>query len=492
LTPDPTHSRQQFSNDPHRPTYHFLAPANWLNDPNGLIQWRGQYHLFYQYNPYSPWHHQIHWGHAVSDDLVHWRDLPVALEPTPHGPDSDGCWSGCAVDNDGVPTLFYSGVQPQVVCMATSDDNLNTWHKYEHNPIIGRIPDSVDSGDPWDFRDPFVWQEDGIWYMLMGSRILNAGGAVLLFRSENLIDWEYINPLLVGNRNQLEPFWTGTVWECPNLVKIGNYHVLILSYQHHETGQLLYCGYYTGEFKDHAFTPQAQAILDYGGFFYAPQVMKDSQNRHLIWGWLQEGRSEVEQKKAGWAGCLSLPRLLEMGQDGQLIVKPAPELTALRGEHTHFNNLEITADSANFLHSVKGDCLEIKAEIEPDTAEQFGLKVRCAPDGSEESWLLFDLTQQLITLEIENSSLDHAVYHDVLPAQQVVRSAPFAVDPEQPILLHVFLDKSVIEIFINERVTFSSRIYPTRADSLGLAFFTENGRIQITSADIWQVKSIWG
>ena len=127
-------ARRRYACDPHRPQYHFTAPANWLNDPNGLIQWQGQYHLFYQHNPHAPVHGSIHWGHAVSDDLVHWRDLPIALAPTPGGPDAHGCWSGCAVDDNGLPTLVYTGVAPQAVSIATSADGLLTWDKWADSP----------------------------------------------------------------------------------------------------------------------------------------------------------------------------------------------------------------------------------------------------------------------------------------------------------------------------------------------------------------------
>ncbi|MDE2994105.1 MAG: glycoside hydrolase family 32 protein, partial [Chloroflexota bacterium] len=130
-------------NDPHRPRYHFLPPSGWMNDPNGLIQWEGRYHLFYQYSPEFgdvPDSHRAatlkHWGHAVSDDLVHWEHWPVALTPTPGGPDKDGCYSGCAVDNHGVPTLVYTGVFPQCACIATSDDGLVTWTKHPANPVV--------------------------------------------------------------------------------------------------------------------------------------------------------------------------------------------------------------------------------------------------------------------------------------------------------------------------------------------------------------------
>ncbi len=482
-------SRDTFANDPHRPIYHFLPPANWMNDPNGLIHWQGQYHLFYQHNPYGPWHEKIHWGHAVSRDLVHWEHLPIALEPTPYGPDADGCWSGCAVVHDGVPTLFYSGVYPQVVCVATSNGEMIAWHKYEDNPVISHVPDSIDAGDPWEFRDPYVWQEDGTWYMLMGTRIVGEGGAILLYRSSDLHRWEFMHTLVQGDRNQLDPFWTGTIWECPNLIKLGNRHVLIISFQHHETGQLLYTGYFMGRYENHHFTPESQHILDYGSHFYAPQVMRDAHGRSIMFGWLWEGRSEAEQRKAGWAGVMSLPRLLTMRNDGLLGIEPVPELQKLRGEQAHFEALTIINEAHYLLEGVEGDCLEIKAVIKPEDATQFGLKVRCSPDGREETWVLFDVPHQFVTIEREKSSLANSVSHDLLPARQVARNAPLKIVPGEPIQLHIFLDKSVLEVFVNGRITLSSRIYPTLAHSLGVALFANNGRINITSLDIWRLNA---
>lgn len=477
-------------NDPHRPQYHFLPPANWMNDPNGLIQWRGQYHLFYQYNPDSPWHHKIHWGHAVSRDLVHWEHLPVALAPTPHGPDADGCWSGCAINGNGVPTIFYSGVFPQSVCMATSiDDQLIEWQKYEQNPVIARVPDGIDAGDPWEFRDPYVWREEDTWYMLMGTRIVNEGGAILLYRSQNLTEWEYLHVLIKGDRNRFTPFWTGTIWECPNLVKIGDRHVLIVSFQHHETGQLLYTGYFPGRYEDLQFTPEQAQILDYGAHFYAPQVLQDDKGRTLLWGWLWEGRSEEEQRKAGWAGVMSLPRLLTMQEDGLLGIEPAPELEMLRGEQVHHENLTLIDDDHYLLDSVQGDCLEILATFEPDDAQQFGLKVRCSPDDREETWVLFNRPHQFVTIERQKSSLGNTANHDVLPSRQVVRNAPLTILPGEPVQVRLFLDKSVLEVFVNGRITLSSRIYPVLSDSLGVGLFARNGRINVSSLDIWQLRS---
>src|SRR5689334_3008427 len=147
------------SRDPQRPGYHFLPPANWMNDPNGLIHWRGVYHLFYQYNPNGPFWGTIHWGHAVSTDLVHWEHLPIALSPTVESSDEDGCWSGCAVDDDGVPTLIYSGHRAgaQRACLATSSDGLLTWQKHPGNPVIVEPPAGLHLVE---FRDHCVWRED--------------------------------------------------------------------------------------------------------------------------------------------------------------------------------------------------------------------------------------------------------------------------------------------------------------------------------------------
>ena len=475
--------------DPHRPIYHFLPPANWMNDPNGLIKFQGQYHLFYQYNPFSPWHNKIHWGHAVSSDLVHWEHLPIALKPTPHSPDADGCWSGCAVIHNGTPTLVYSGVHPQVVCIATSDNQMIHWHKYEHNPVIARMPASIDAGTPWEFRDPYVWQEDDAWYMLMGTRIVNEGGAILLYRSPDLRQWEFMHTLMQGDRNRLDPFWTGTIWECPNLIKLGDRHVLIVSFQHHEAGHLLYTGYFMGRYENHHFTPESQHILDYGSYFYAPQVMRDEHGRSIMFGWLWEGRSEAEQRQAGWAGVMSLPRLLTLGEDDLLHIEPAPELAALRGDHFHQENLSVADEPLPL--DVQGDCLEIIAEFQPESATAFGLKVRSAPDGSEETLILCDLNRQLVTIEQEKSSLSPSANQENLPARQVVRNAPLAWQPGAAVRLHVFLDKSVVEVFVNGRITLSSRIYPTRADSQGIRLFSKQGPIEVQSLDIWQMKAIW-
>jgi beta-fructofuranosidase len=376
-------SRNRFASDRHRPSYHFLPAANWLNDPNGLIQWQGQVHLFYQYNPHGPFHGAIHWGHAASRDLIHWEDWPVALAPTPGGPDQDGCWSGCAVDDGGKPVLVYTGGQcaeggllRQTQCLAMSDDGLHTWRKYPGNPVIASPPvvDGQALAHPADFRDPWVWREADGWYMAVGTWIRRAGGAVLLYRSPDLVHWEYLHPLLEGDT-------PGEMWECPNFFPLGDKYVLLVSLQ----PEFRYSEYYIGTYADHRFMPERRGIVDFGGYFYAPQTLLDERGRRLIWGWVQEGRSGQVQREAGWSGVMSLPRVLTLRPDGALGIAPAPELQTLRRKHTRLGSLEIAPDSAGLLPGLRGDCLEIVAEFRPGTASQCGLTLRRSPDGTEQT-----------------------------------------------------------------------------------------------------------
>lgn len=476
--------RKRLMGDPHRPHFHFLPPANWMNDPNGLIQWKGQYHLFYQHNPHGAFHDSIHWGHAISSDLVHWTDLPLALTPTPGRADADGCWSGCAVDNHGTPTLIYSGLSPQVVCLATStDDDLLTWHYYAENPVIKGPPTESLAGGNGHFRDPFVWHEGDFWYLLMGSNIEGVGGTLLLYRSIDLMHWTYLHPLLVGDANVLQPLWTGVMWECPNFFTFGDQRVLLFSVQDAE-GTLLYSLYSSGTFQNEHFLPQRQGIVAYGGYFYAPQVMHDEQRRSIMWGWLMEGRGASLSQEAGWAGVMSLPIVIELLPEGVLSLKPASELTTLREKQWHYEAFELDEATHLPLDDSQGKCLEILAECEPDQHCVFGFLLRCSPDGQEQTRLVYQSESRQFSIEREQSSVNADVDRDDC-------SVGAGGDVEQTLTLHIFLDHSVLEVFVNGRCYLASRIYPERPESVGIALFTRKGRVRIRSLDIWRIASSW-
>ena len=480
-------ARRRHACDPHRPQYHFTAPANWLNDPNGLIQWQGQYHLFYQHNPHAPVHGSIHWGHAVSDDLVHWRDLPIALAPTPGGPDARGCWSGCTVDDNGLPTLVYTGVAPQAVSIATSTDGLLTWDKWADNPVIPGLPAELAATAGGDFRDPFVWRADGQWRMVIGTRIAGVGGLVLRYRSDDLRDWEYLGPIHRGNLNQTAPFSTGAMWECPNLLDFGAKQALIISVQD-PAWRLMYPFYVTGILGLSGFEVERQEILVHpgtGGDFYAPQALRRNDGSYLLWGWLNEGRNEAARRQAGWAGALSLPLRVSLTSDGSLALEPTPEVQALRGQHWHCDGVARAAESNAWLENVRGDCLEIIAQVEPGAGAEVGSKVRCTPEDEEHTTIMIQQAAQRIVIERDHASLDTEV--DRAPCV-----APITLAAGESVTLHIFLDRSVVEVFANGgRTNLVTRIYPTRPDSLGVRLFSRGGSAKVTSLDVWTMGAIW-
>jgi beta-fructofuranosidase len=469
-------SRAELARDPHRPGYHFLPPANWMNDPNGLIQWRGRYHLFYQHNPFAPVWGSIHWGHAASDDLVHWQDLPLALEPTPGGVDADGVFSGCAVDNDGVATVVYTGVRDradksrlELPCLATStDDDLRTWHKHPGNPVITAPPQGF---DVLGFRDHCVWRETaGDWYQLIGSGIHNTGGTAFVYRSSDLERWEFVHPLLIGDSAE-----TGTMWECPDLFPVDDAHVLVVS-----PIPLHKALYAVGHLEGHRFTPQQWAGVDEGGYLYAPQSFSDRGARRIMLGWLREGRDEAAQRSAGWAGVMSLPRVLTL-VDGRVHAQPAPELQSLRRQCTSLR--EVAVDT-RLPVDVHGQELEVVAEIEPRGAAEVGLLLRCSPDGQERTEIVYDTRCQRLTVDRQRSSLDSGVH-------RAEHSAELRLESGEMLRLQVFVDHSVIEIFANGHTSLSTRVYPTRADSLGVELFAVGGAANLTALDAWQLSPIW-
>ena len=459
--------------DLHRPQYHFLPPAHWMNDPNGLIQFRGDYHLFYQYGPDYPNPGAKHWGHAVSRDLVHWEHWPVALAPTPGGPDKDGCYSGCAVDHDGLPTLVYTGIRPEVQCLATSTDGMRTWHKFEGNPVIAAPPEGLEVAG---FRDPCVWREGTEWRMIVGSGIQGVGGTVLLYRSPDLRHWEYLQPLLTCDQCK-----TGHMWECPDLFPLEHKHVLVVSPQ-----PLRRAVYFVGAYRDDAFVPENRGEVDTGGHFYAPQTLLDDRNRRLMWGWLWEGRSKEAQAAAGWAGVMSLPRVLALGPNGAIEWAFPEELATLRGAGLAREGLGV-ASGERVVSADLGAAYEARVRYAPDGDEPpqaYGLLLRASPDGEEATRLAYEPATATLSVDRTRSSRDPEAIRDV-------HTASLPLEAGEGLDLHVYVDHSVIEVIANGRACLASRVYPTREDSVGLAVFAEGGAATVASLRAWPLASIW-
>lgn len=466
--------RATLAADPHRPRYHFAAPANWLNDPNGLIEWKGRVHLFYQYNPNGPFHGTIHWGHASSDDLVHWRDHPVALAPTPGSADAEGCWSGCAVDDNGAPTFVYTGVNPQTVCLAVSDDGLESWRKHSGNPVIAAPPPEIAAHCGHDFRDPYVWREDGQWWMVIGTRREDVGGLVLLYRSPDLRKWEFVRVLLAGDEQASPFFYEGAMWECPNLLDFGDRRALIISVQDAQW-RLQHAAYFTGAYHDHQFTPDAGAVLVYGDSFYAPQATRLADGRILLFGWMRETRPREASIAASWSGCMSLPLIVTMRNDGRLALQPARELEKLRGAAWTISDLPLEPDMMLPLE-IAGDALEIDVTFEADMLDDFGIALRCSPDGAEQTRIV--VKPERSELHVERSFAD---------AKPLV----MPLEIEQALRLRIFVDASTLEIFTADGRCLATRFYPQRTDSTGVRLFTAGAPVDVRRLSAWTMTSIW-
>jgi beta-fructofuranosidase len=452
--------RQQLATDIHRPRYHFLPPSNWMNDPNGFIQWAGQYHLFYQYNPFGATWGNMHWGHAVSADLIHWTDLPIAIAPTPGSYDEAGIFSGCMVNNNGVPTIFYTATAEQCTvqtqAIATSADSLITWTKHPNNPVMRDVP--AEAGQTRDFRDPFVWKEGDTWYMVVGSRVQDVGGVIFLYRSADLLHWEYLHPLLTGDIRQ-----DGVIWECPNFFKLGDEWVLIISmHDGRATGTVIYV---VGSYENQQFTPVYRGVLDHA-VLYAPLSTLDDQNRRVLFGWLREDRTGAEMTRAGWSGVQSIPRVLTLDAQHRLHMAPVPELKAIRGHHQQLT----TAGSVN----VSSAAVDIEAQIAADGNS--GLRFVYSSVTEEQIEIRYDAAaQQLIIEQVVRGSDGASV--------SKVKHAPHSA--AAMLNLRVLVDGSVVEIIADEVTSSTHRIYASGVGDCSVQL-TGSGAV-----DVWEMPSIW-
>ena len=477
LAPDDTQAR--LAADPLRPQCHLLPAKNWMNDPNGPIYWKGQYHMFFQYNPNAAVWGDMHWAHAVSPDMIHWQHLPVALAPTPGWDDADGCFTGSAVDDHGTATILYTGVKSaaaefatlrdsihnfrEVQCLATSDDpQLRAWTKFA-KPVLQPPNDPLLTG----FRDPFLWRDDDIWYMGVASGVRKQGGRVLLYRSRNLREWEYLHPLATGHwteHDNVNPVDSGEMWECPDFFPLGAMHVLLYS----TAGKV---AWEVGDLdpRELIFHPQRKGVLDYGAY-YAQKTQLDAKGNRILWGWIPEKRPEAEFRAAGWAGCMALPRVLTLTAENDLEMRIAPPAKSLR--HTAFATVAPDLPSAERSGRLKRVAIEnIAGEFTWEcTAGPFVLSI---VDGSGPWWSL--------KMETTGSSLaalwiNEAHFEVPVPASQTME-------------FHLILDASVAEFFCNGQHALTSRIYRKPAGKLRLQLEPSSAAC-LRSFQAWQLHGI--
>jgi beta-fructofuranosidase len=404
--------------------------------------------------------------------------LPIALAPRAGTPNADGCWSGSAVGTDDGPVFFYTAVFPETVCVAKPDKGFRRLVDDPDNPVFAPPP----KGIPIEgFRDPCVWREDGVWYMTIGSGIKGVGGAVLLYRSSDLKKWEYVHPLLVGDSKQTNPFATGMMWECPQLVRMGNWDFLFLSVIVDPKTQ--YSIYFRGKMKELRFNPESVHRVDEGGgTLYAPLTFEDDQKRRILFGWIREERDEADFKSAGWAGVLSLPRVLSVSENGELCIEPAPETIRLRKYFlTSFSGQlksELTMLSGS--HDLKN--IEMTASIDLTEGSTINFLLAELPQSAEKTQISYDSKEGILVVDTKNASL--------APSTKGSRNeCKLVLNNGEPLIVDFFLDGSVLEVYANRKIVITSRLYPTRMANLRLFGSSTGGQVKIITLKIHQLGS---
>jgi len=469
--------RERLAADEYRPMYHFSPPENHLNDPNGLCQWHGRYHMFYQFWPGdSP---RVHWGHAVSEDMVHWEDLPVAIYPTTE----KDCYSGQTVVEDDRVVAIYHGTQSGNAIATASDPLLLNWQKHPNNPVIPITPD----GEPYRVFDPCIWREDDGYYALSGTyadgeRGVDCVSVDHLFHSPDLAEWEYLGPLLK------DPFFAepGEDGAVPNFWPISDDRHMLLLFSHTRSGR-----YYVGEYdrETHRLIPDYHGRMNYGpinkGSLHAPSATIDDEGRFLAVFNMRGGRTAP-----AWHGIMTLPRRLWLADDNSLRIAPLPEMQSLRFDHAVARPGSIPAHGEVVLDGIGGKAVEIEATLEPGSAREVGLNVLRSPDGAEQTTItLYRDTHGPgrcgLGLDVSRAS----TRSDVEARSPEV--GPLDLPEGEPLRLRIFIDRSVVEVFANDRQCLTIRAFPEREDSVGVSAFARGGEATLASCEAWQMRSIW-
>jgi beta-fructofuranosidase len=473
-------SPAQLAADPRRPQYHLLPAANWINDPNGPIYWRGEYHMFYQYTLDAAGSGPKLWGHAISPDKLHWRHLPVALSPTPGGPDAGGCWTGSALPYGDRVAFLYTGVVSAPENAATTRDgahslresqclgfasgsDLTAWIK-EPAAVIAAPPPGL---DVTGFRDPCPWRDGDTWYLALGSGIRGRGGAVLLYHSSDLRHWEYLHPLFRGAQDSSDPVIGGHMWECPDFFPLGDHHVLI-----HSNGGRAFWQSGVLDRASMTFHSERSGVLDYGSF-YAPKTQLDAHGNRVLWGWITEARPEPEYSAAGWAGMMSLPRILTLDADHNLCIAVAPEVEKLRRQQQQFRAIGgEPADRQQLASlSVRDACGQIVCSFRR-ASDPLEISL-VSPAPVEKTWL----TCRFDPARPNEISIDG-------------KGVPLEAAGAPEVDLRFYIDGSVIESFAGQYGTLTKRFYyeGSVAPPIGVRI---GGRLEaLTALSISQIAPI--
>lgn len=463
-----------------RQRYHFMAEAGWLNDPNGLIFYKGRYHYFYQYNPYDVCWGEMYWGHAVSKDLLHWEYLPVALAPSEeydHHPEG-GCFSGSAIEHEGRLYLIYTGtaynengcVQSQ--CVAVSEDGIH-FHKYEGNPVIS-APEGI---EPANFRDPKVWKYESSFYLICGGKKDNRAHA-LLYRSEDLLNWKFVNTML-ESRGEF-----GTMFECPDFYSVGDKDVLMFSPMGLGERTSVYV---VGEldYKTGVFQPEVTGEIDWGFDFYAPQSFLDPKGRRVLvawangWQWMPWWKDWGASSKEGWCGFFNLPRQVRLMPNHMLQFVPVEEFKQLRNGHECRYDVNVQQEPVT-ISGGDGVAFESRIVLDLERTEAHTIILELRSNGKQKTIVTVDLKKGKLT--VDRNSADGW-------SKGTARSNLF-LKGKKTLDIHIFSDQSSIELFsCDYQVNYSCNVFAPNSHNQNVVY-AEGGKAVFSWLESFGINSV--
>ena len=477
---------QQIAED-ERPAFHLSARVGWLNDPNGFSFYDGKYHMFYQYHPYDSHWGPMHWGHAISEDLLHWEYLPAVLAPdSPY--DRDGCFSGSAITlDDGRQMLMYTGVvhefdengekhEVQTQNLAFGDGA--NYQKYNHNPIL-TAEDLPEGGNRFSLRDPKVLRlSDGSFRALVANDVKGYGGTILMFRSDDGLHWEYSHAL-VKNRYRI-----GLMWECPDFFKLDDKAVLLASAMdmlpdgleyHNGNGAFYMIGRFDEETEQ--FVEESNHAVDYGIDFYAPQTILTPDGRRVMIGWMQNWDTcNLRTESIPWYGQMTIPRELSV-RDGILYQTPVREFLELRGKRTSYSDVQVT-DGEIQLPGIDGRFIDLELEISAQDSANIYRKfaLRFAQDGRFHTGFSFRPHESVVKFDRKSSGSRRAITHQRRASVE---------HRDGHLKLRLILDRFSAEIFINDGEKVLTATIYTDISADGISFYADGGvKMNVTKYEL--------
>lgn len=478
-----TYSPERYADDILRPSFHGMPSGAWTNETHGAVYYNGKYHVFFQKNPNGPYMSRLNWGHIVSDNLYKWEEDPTAISPE-EAYDKKGCWSGCVFTDDeltgGKPNIFYTAVdygRATIAQAQPADDDLLTWTKKSGNPVINGRPNGLTD----DFRDCYVFRNGTDLYMIVGSSKNGVGVTTLHKYDKSTKTWSNDGKLFFSGSNANQD---GTFWEMPNITKIGDKWLFTATPLN--TGVGVRTLYWTGSINaDGTFAPDSRTpkTVEMAGFskdgygLLSPTIFQKD-GKTLMLGIVPDKLSASENYKMGYAHTYSLPREISLDSKGNLIQKPFSGLAAMRSE-TSFKMTDFDLTAEKDLDPVQGRSLELSAKFVVGNGD-FGFSF--LGNGEQKVTLVYSPNTGMLSLDmrginrIVNDGVFGGVYNYALPT-------PVAVGEEMT--LKVFVDHSIIDIFVNDTYAASVRVFPRDVDAVKATAFVKNGSVKMTSLEAY-------